>query len=869
MQSNVTPEDLKRLEDKGWRILQMEGAVENAALSPVQYVLMKAGDATVDNLSLMQIPYRPGGRVQYADKTFLKMGRVREMVGGVPIILRAKTFGVGETENVKDAVKAYEEARQAWMKGGDDADAAIELATSGRFKNREAFQDAIGLKNLEMSRTHNMPFEAVRDGEVLAGVRAKIAKGASFLAEDVAEANTIQRMILQQGSTRSQRGERLPMFGENRMEDFNFDLGRTAPILSPRETASASMSRAIQVMSLDNFRSRQTKIWFDSFSDVIDIEKSPGRTPLGWLMESDKKKYIKPRDKINSVQYKKDVRTINLARTHEQHLRMTMNTPTRYDMARDQIAEGIIASVAPSLSKIGVSEQRLEKIAQADPIKFLRSVTFHTKLGLGGFNQPIVQLQSAALMASIEPVHGTQAILTTPILGLMLMSENSKTLGHMAKIAVRMAPGSDAKVIQEGLEVLKKTNNWRLNSGSLVEQDYHHLSAPTFLGRAIELGRAPFINSERFNKIASTYAAFLKWRKANPNTKIDSDVIDHIRTRGNQMVASMDSVDKSQWQSGVAGAVTQFWGYQARLIEMAAPEAWGGSKAFSPTEKLRIVAGQFAMHGVGGTLGVGPGRKFREILNAEYSQRYGEEPSSDFLDNVEKGMISGYLLPLLLDTDQVNFQTRSGAGLFDSGPIPVIEAFLSGDLDGLPQLDIAGMKLLSDVHEDWSNFLNTVKYVTNWEDAWLVFSVEGMKIFTENISSLRDVEKMRWALDFETFTNNSGGITDTDVNWKRAVAKMFGIDTGSAAATFAAKSILKEMKKDIGKAGRDHAKTLRLWAAGRLTDNDMKKFNFLGQARYGNDWGAIAKSAIRNMSKQEKHKIALLLKAKYYQGTGE
>ena len=860
----LTTKDLERLEGKGYRIMQLQGSIESSEITPVQFVLLKATDAKIHNLSLLQVPYLPGGRIRYADKTFLKMARVRKGPGDTSIIMRAKTFGVGAAENIKDAVRMYEEARMIWVNKGTNLQMAA--ATEGRFTTIEAFQDTIGIRNLQSG----MPFEAARDGEVLTAVQERMAKG-SFLAEDLAETQTMQKMVAQTGSSRSHRGERLPMFGANRFEDF--DWGRRATIVSPLESASASVTRAIQIMSLENFRVRQSKIWFDSFSGVMNRAAHPGRTPIGWLLEENKAKYIKPRGGTGSKEWLRDVEAINQAKAHEQHLKMTLNVGTTYDLKRAQAADGLIAFASPLLGRLKVSEKTLDNIAQADPVQFVRKFTFATKLGMGGFNQPVVQLQAAALMVSIEPVHGIRAVLTAPVLAMMLMSENATTLGKMAKIAVRMAPGSDAKIVQEGLEVLKKTNNWRINSGSLAEQDYHHLSAPTMFSRLIELGQAPFVNSERFNKISSTYAAFLKWRAANPKKVINSDVIDHIRRKGNEMVASMDRVDRAKWQEGVAGMVTQFWGYPARFLEMVAPETLGGSKAFSKKQKMQIAAGQLAINGIGGTVGVGPGRRVREVLNALYSERYGENLDEDYQDLIEKGVLSGLLLSAGLDTDQVNLYTRTGAQVAESGPGALLLKLITGQWSDLATFDVAGLQTLSDVSEDLWSFSRAMMAVDPTvapKDYYTVLSTEGLKVFTDNISSLRDFEKMAWAMQYQTFVTNSGAITDDDVSWQRGVAKLFGIDTSSVTANFAAKNITKDINADESKTAERLGSYLRQYLQGSLSLDDFTAIKGLLSVRHSEmRWGSLYKKTLDKVHKQDKYGNELKLKLLFRDLLGE
>lgn len=814
-------EALAALEAKGYKVLQLEGAVDSDLITPVQFILLKEADGVINPLQLMQVSYRPGGRIRYENKHFLKLARLRNGPGSVPVILRAKTFGVGEVENVRDAARTYQEAAQVWLKGGSNAE--MRAASKGRFENLKVFEDVIGKKNLEsMARHPEIAFEVVKDGEILPSVNKIIAnKRARFLAEDVNETNTIQRMIAIKGSSKSQRGERLPMFGENRVEDF--DYGNPAPILSPYETAAESITRAMSLMSIENFKTRQTQLWFNTYSGVLNHQDNLRQKPLGWLFESDDVKYIVPGSGDGNKA--DDLRMIAEAKTMQGWIETVISTPTTGEKLRGEFMEGLISKMTPTLKRFGVTEDKLEDLEKLSPGAFIRSVVYQTKLGLGNPKQPATQLQASALMMTVEPVHGTQSVLTTPILGLMLMSENEGTLANLARKIVRIAPGSDAKIVQEGVEVLKKSNNWRIDAGTLAEHQLKAVTAPTMFKKMLKLGEQPFLNSERFNKIAATYASFLKWRKANPTAKITDDVVNHVGSEGNRLVASMDKVDQAQWQRGALGVVTQFWGYPMRALEMMAPVTIGGSKQFTTAEKWQIAMGQLAMHGVGGTTGVGPGRSMRHTLRQEYLDRFSEEPPKEFMDILEKGMLSGLLLPIVLDADEVNYHAK-GLNFLESGPGTIITKIYEGDLTNLLDVDIAGVKTLVDVGGDLgevgkavASLLPLDPSVTLGDSLWGV-STSLKNLLVENISSLSEADKLLWALQYEQTMTKNGELVDSDFTTRQAIFKFFGIDSSKGQSTFADQQFLKDYAKQDAAVVKELSKHFRIFITNRLVDKE-------------------------------------------------
>ena len=150
-----------------------------------------------------------------------------------------------------------------------------------------------------------------------------------------------------------------------------------------------------------------------------------------------------------------------------------------------------------------------------------------------------------------------------------------------------------------------------------------------------------------------------------------------------------------------------------------------------------------------------------------------------------------------------------------------------------------------------------------------VLSSQVTKLFTENISTLSGAEKMLWALQYEQFVNNSGGITDNDVNWKRAVAKLFGIDTSSQTATFAAKDILKGHQKDEGDTAKQLGKFFRIFLEGGMTGKEWAAMRGFYYSRHSEErWGKISARVVDNVHKSDKAKTELQLRLLFKETTG-
>jgi len=649
--TDVDPADIKNMQRKGYVILELEGATEVAQAAPIQFVMVSKNELKVGALPTQVINKIDGGRVNYIGEYFLKQGRVRKGHGPVSIMLKPKTYGVGTQAEVAKWADQMEAGRRVANAGGSDAQVAE--ATGARFGSVEEFKTYVGEKNM------NMPFEVVRDGEDLPAVTDLLNSGkAHALAEDVRMSNSIQQMIRTKGSRLSSRGE-------FRLKDH---LGNTAPIVNPIESATRSLDRASRVMSIETWKDKQVAKFSQTFSRVLVPSK---KTPMGHFLDPE---YIKTSNK-------EDMLLIEGAKKMQEHYKMVLNTKRSEEVAMQSIIGSIVDKIAPALSKVGIKGQGVQNIKDFDPLAFSRSVTFNEKLGLFNLSQPFVQLHASVLMATAAPTTGFKAIGMTPHLRMMLLSEHSGTLGKLAQVGAKINSfGTTSDTMKEAFEVLKRTNNWQLKSGSLAEQDglkgLSISSRPAAIGgKILEAGKLPFIESERFNKIAGTTSAYLEWRKANPTAKITDDVIDLIRTRGNQLVGSMDRVDHATWQRGILGTLTQFWGYQARMTEMWLPQMMGGNASFSRGAKARIALGQLSLYGLEGTLGAGVGYGLKESIRESYRNTFGDEINNTILETVSDGFVDMmFLAGMGLD---VNTHYRVGAGYTEQGIGAIIKEMLA------------------------------------------------------------------------------------------------------------------------------------------------------------------------------------------------
>jgi len=572
------------------------------------------------------------------------------------------------------------------------------------------------------------------------------------------------------GDHKSKRGKR----------KYGFD-GNPAPVVNPRQTAINSLSRALEIVTLDKWKARHIDKFYMTFGEVL--QDSSNRTPASHFFET---VFIKNPTKEQQV-------LINQAELMKNHFNAVLNTPTVWDQRIKNWFVSPLADVFNSVStKIGkpLSHETIVNLEKADPIKFARNLAYHAHLGLYNLKQPVVQLQATLLMMAANPKNGAKSAWLTGPMRLMLMSSNPETLGGLARAAGKVI-GMSGDDVKDLYDILQKSGTWRMKGGSLVEQEEKLLGSQGIAQKLLDFGQIPFLESERFNKIAATMAAAMDWKAANPGMKITDDAIDIIRSQGELYVANMNRVDRSAWQHGVLALPTQFWSYQARAMEMMIPEMVGGSRHFDGWQKARMATAQLGLYGVGGAASPRYGLRVRETLDQLYEERYGDKLPKMMGDTIESGFIES-LIGFAFDTE-VAFANRAGLGISESGWGQIFTNIATGNLEELLKFDAVGLSAIAKVGRGLSDFISIINpkgiefaSIDHARIAWAALDHH----LGQTISSYDTYSRAAWAVETGKWMNKQGQVTDRNVTNFEIAMGVMGLDPSDATTIRAMKQAL-------------------------------------------------------------------------------
>ena len=819
---------LEELKKKRYVFASLEGTRDSEKLNAVQYIVGSPDQLKVSPLSFDQVPYIAGGRIEYTGTHFVKQGRIRRTNAKVPVLLKSRTHGVSNQAEATAWAAKMEAGRKIALNALGptgkivatvDQDKAIQQATGGLYSSVDDYVEYVGTKDL------GMPFEVVTDNQELPSVLKEVAKGVNHHPADLSEANTIQSMLRHRrfGDHKSKRGKR----------KYGFD-GNTAPVVNPRETAINSLSRALEIVTLDKFKARHIDKFYKTFGEVL--QDSSKRTPSAHFFDT---VFIKNPTKEQQV-------LINQAELMKTHFRSVLNTPTKGD---ERIKNYVIAPLVDVFNsvttKMGkpLKHETVDNLANANPIKFARNIAYHAHLGMFNLKQPVVQLQATLLMMAANPKNGAKAAWLTSPMRLMLMSSNPETLGRLAKGAGKVI-GMSGDEVKELHDILQRSGTWRMKGGSLVEQEEKLLGSQGIAQKLLDFGQIPFLESERFNKIAATMSAAMDWKAANPGMAITDEAIDIIRSQGELYVANMNRVDRSAWQHGILALPTQFWSYQARAMEMMLPTMVGGSRHFNGFQKARMATAQLGLYGVGGALSPRYGLRVRETLDELYKERYGDDLPKMMGDTIESGFIES-LIGFAFDTE-VAFANRAGLGLSESGWGQIFTNIATGNLEELLKLDAVGLSALSKVGSGLNDFISIINpkgigFASN-EHARIAWAAMDHHL-GQTISSYDVYSRAAWAVETGKWMNRQGQITDRNVTNLEIAMGVMGLDPSDATTVRAMKQALngdrskfkmeidllsKHLRYAIESDTQDQWKTymsLRQGLLGSLPEQDKLEIN--------------------------------------------
>jgi hypothetical protein len=228
----------------------------------------------------------------------------------------------------------------------------------------------------------------------------------------------------------------------------------------------------------------------------------------------------------------------------------------------------------------------------------LRSFAFDMKLGMFNPDQYIVQASSALNIMAIAPMDGLKAAASYLPLRMAMINPDPKVLKELYKRSSTLI-GMTEKEFLESVDYMRKSGRYQVNQ-NISEINGTYDVTRGMINKVREMGRTPFNEGERVQRLMATNVAYREFRKANPVLDVTTDagfriMDDFIVNRADALTMNMTRSSAAWWQQGFMSLPTQWLGYQAKLME----NIFFG-KNLSGAERLRLGLAQIGFFGGAG-----------------------------------------------------------------------------------------------------------------------------------------------------------------------------------------------------------------------------------------------------------------------------
>jgi hypothetical protein len=796
LEEGLSKENLvKIIEDNDLKLVQLSTNARNVNKDPVQYILAGSDEMQIGELNKIQLPYLAGGRRHYSDKYFIKQTVTGQYSDSTrKYILNPLTHATASTKaKAQSFADKHNKALDLWR--------AVGKGDIDRLKATSQIEELIG-------RTYDELDEAIEKGEIkdtlfevtfdreqpVSMVKVQLAGGADNLAEETIDAGLPQWHLKMGQGSEARRGAHLPSVD-----------GELAKVLDPFETLTKSLSEIVHTGSWVNFQDTAISRWVKSAkaSGLLDNRDLPsGASDLfvfnnavidSRLDAAAANKLLASRESIQRM------------------LRMKTKSGRLYETQIRRLAEWVEDKPAGAY----LSEKALN-MQDKSPIGAIRGLAFNIKLGLFNVSQLLLQAQTSFAITSIDPINGIKGIQSYWVSRLLMNNQNDEVLEYLSKNPKWKAVHGfeDAEEFKTYIKELRASGHAEIGT-SVMDSDTLattlHGNFSKWAGRANEMGRIPYNEGERINRLVSYRVAWERTKKAFPDIDMTSDKARREIARNmRNLNLNMSSESAAWWNRGILAVPTQFKSHQVRLLEAVFDD-----RQFSAAERIRLAAGQLAMYGTSGA-------PLMNYISEQYFKANGEDLDPITYKAISSGLWDTMLFAMSDGDVDTNFADRAGIG---AGWEDTVHQMFGGDF-GSSFFDVlggpAGSAVISPVTESLGILWNHSKHE---KGTGPLIGEAIMRNLTNEISSLSTATRAYYMWNYGMVLHRKDLTPIARSNKWEAVALVMGLNPAKEADYY---SMIKDMNSD-DKQIRELSGVVKNIRMRMLLSDDPKEIEQLGE----------------------------------------
>lgn len=277
------------------------------------------------------------------------------------------------------------------------------------------------------------------------------------------------------------------------------------------------------------------------------------------------------------------------------HARRIANAKTPGDTAIERFMTSFADKVYPLASKIMKPENASNLTAWLEsfnPVKGAQALTFQAYMGWWNPAQLFKQAMGTANVLLLEPIKGSQAAMTYPLVRLARATAHVPEVQKKFIKGIKKLTGLDDDSVKDLFKYMDR-HATEFSSGAFIgAEDYQ---------RALLRDKDGLLN--RFWQ-----SQYFFMREGNAANYYVADLAAYLakRNKGHKAVAAyaddlflnMTRASASEMQTGVTSLFTQWLTYPMRAIEAM------GNKRLSKAQRVSLALGNIGLYGAGGTLGI-------------------------------------------------------------------------------------------------------------------------------------------------------------------------------------------------------------------------------------------------------------------------
>jgi hypothetical protein len=767
----LTGAELARLKSRGFLVVTLEKPERLADGTLVKNFVVRPSEASITPLRRIQMGYRQGGHRMYEGKWFARQTvRGAQPDTGEHYLDNPNTYIVGHTRaEVQAWTNLMEEARVSYSKGGTAMDIDKIFEGSPGHPSGDEF-----VKGMESGLYEKeTPFVTNYDRELPDEYNVTNSKLANMIGDP--DENSYTGWMRTNG--------RMYYSGKGtQLKDWK---GALAPTLSPYETINKALSNVANISSLSDYKITAVDRWMKTFENALTGDAVPaGSSNMAKFMEG------KFSTKIT------DPRIVQAGKAQRAVIQRNIGWRSEWDREVEQkiidFQQWVIGD-NPNGIRHAIGVEAVKWWDNKNPLLAMRGLAFDLKLGL--FNPAQIFLQSSTSVAalSLSPELGMKGLAGYyPLRAYLSRSGTEAMLTHLAPKFAKLSGMSEAE--------FKDYLRWSKKSGFFDFGGTHQLinsGGPNAvmgeMGDKVRqlrhAGRFLFNEGEMMNRGVASRIAWGETRKAFPELEIGSAEFNRkVSGRAEEYAFSMSKESSAAWQHGLASIPTQFWAYNARMLEAMLPEFMGGSKAFTGAQKARLVTGQFLLYGAYGV-------PLAPMLSGMLKKKDGSAPSLDSaLGLADRGLLDEVIYHVTGADVAASQRIGTGSWISDT----VRDLMGQSPYGEKSAADVLGGATFSVANASFSPVLKWLAYESG--DKTHPITDQDFKTWISNVSSVNYALKAQMLAKYGILVSSKGTVILNDIPPQNAAAQLLGFGPGQQDMLTAMSAHSKDRKKDVDDA---------------------------------------------------------------------